>query len=498
MYTELNFIKTSTLFMLKFRLYEKVIFRMNYRRFIFLFWGVIFLEWLQAQTNFIPLSVDHAVYGGHPGKVYVELYLSFPQKSLTYRLEESFYQGEYVALAEIYRGDSLIANQVKQRLSRVESAEEVASNRQFVNVFGFEIPPGDYRSNIVVRDLNSLRSGEYTLTFHTTRFDSANLQMSEIQLANRISRAGEENEFYKNTFQVIPNPEGRFHVKQPVLFYYAELYHLQFDPENPGEYRIKCFILNSEGDTVKNYPIGSYKKPGDTAVLVGGHNIITLPGGDYRLILQAEDRQNRQMATRVKEFSVIKPVQPLVAKEESGADLTPAEEAAYYATLDESRLDTEFQWVTYIATKQEKEVYPSLKVEGKRQFLIEFWKKRDDSPRTPLNEFKQNYLQRVQYANQNFGTMRKQGWETDRGRILLTYGAPDEIERHTMVIDKKPYEIWYHHNLEGGVIFIFADLYGLGDFELIHSTFSRELSQPHWERLIQRTPGSSSSYDQGP
>jgi hypothetical protein len=87
--------------------------------------------------------------------------------------------------------------------------------------------------------------------------------------------------------------------------------------------------------------------------------------------------------------------------------------------------------------------------------------------------------------------MTKEGWSTDRGRILLTYGKPNEIDRYYMEIDKKPHEIWHYHELEGGSIFVFADITGFGEFDLIHSTYSRELSQPGWQRLVQKAQTSS-------
>ena len=56
--------------------------------------------------------------------------------------------------------------------------------------------------------------------------------------------------------------------------------------------------------------------------------------------------------------------------------------------------------------------------------------------------------------------MSKIGWKTDRGRVLILYGEPNEIERFPNQMDKKPYEIWHYDDVEGGVIFVFADLSG--------------------------------------
>ncbi|MCX6614135.1 MAG: GWxTD domain-containing protein, partial [Acidobacteria bacterium] len=66
----------------------------------------------------------------------------------------------------------------------------------------------------------------------------------------------------------------------------------------------------------------------------------------------------------------------------------------------------------------------------REKFIAEFWAKRDPSPATPdKNEFKDEHYRRIGYANQKFAT-KIEGWKTDRGRVYITYGPPDEIEMH--------------------------------------------------------------------
>ena len=92
----------------------------------------------------------------------------------------------------------------------------------------------------------------------------------------------------------------------------------------------------------------------------------------------------------------------------------------------------------------------------------------------------------VNTANQQFREM-KQGWRTDRGRVLLLYGVPDEIERFPYSAENKPYEIWKYFSIQGGVIFVFVDKRELGRYELVHSTARGELNDPEWERWIRPT-----------
>ncbi len=89
------------------------------------------------------------------------------------------------------------------------------------------------------------------------------------------------------------------------------------------------------------------------------------------------------------------------------------------------------QDVSYIIKDAEKAQYNKLKTDADREkFIVEFWAKRDPSPATPNeNEFKEEHYRRIAYSNQKFAT-KLEGWKTDRGRVYIQYGPPDEIEMH--------------------------------------------------------------------
>src|SRR5947208_9384862 len=67
--------------------------------------------------------------------------------------------------------------------------------------------------------------------------------------------------------------------------------------------------------------------------------------------------------------------------------------------------------------------------EEREQFIEQFWLRRDPTPDTVENEFKEEHYRRIAYTNENFASGIP-GWKTDRGRIYITYGAPDEKDSH--------------------------------------------------------------------
>ncbi len=134
------------------------------------------------------------------------------------------------------------------------------------------------------------------------------------------------------------------------------------------------------------------------------------------------------------------------------------------------------QWlsrdVVYIIADEERAAFLRLKTDAERdKFIEQFWLRRDPTPGTPKNEFKDEHYRRIASANQRFRTASgTPGWQTDRGHMYIVYGPPDEIEDHPAGA-QSPYanEIWMYHHVEGlgdRLFFTFVDRTGRGDYRL--------------------------------
>ena len=120
--------------------------------------------------------------------------------------------------------------------------------------------------------------------------------------------------------------------------------------------------------------------------------------------------------------------------------------------------------VNYIITDAEKQTFLQLNTDEEReQFIESFWQRRDTKPETKENEFRREYYNRIAFANQNFAFGETAGWLTNRGRIYITHGKPDEIQKNAAE------EIWVYKSLAGlgdNVRFEFVDRTKNGDFRL--------------------------------
>lgn len=142
--------------------------------------------------------------------------------------------------------------------------------------------------------------------------------------------------------------------------------------------------------------------------------------------------------------------------------------------------------VVYIISDEERKAFKQLSNDEERdQFIEAFWQRRDPTPDTEENEFKEEHYRRIEYANEHFAAGIP-GWKADRGRIYIMYGPADEIDSHPSggtysrpmeegggETSTFPFEDWRYRYLEGigqEVMIEFVDTCMCGDY---HMTLDR-------------------------
>jgi GWxTD domain-containing protein len=129
--------------------------------------------------------------------------------------------------------------------------------------------------------------------------------------------------------------------------------------------------------------------------------------------------------------------------------------------------------VVYIITAKERDVFRELDTDRERDLFIEaFWKQRDPTPGTPRNEFKEEHYKRWRYANEYFGRgTPRPGWMTDRGRVYIVLGPPQNIEENDNINGVFPTQVWFYqgdpaYGLPAGFNLIFFKKQGIGEYVL--------------------------------
>jgi len=146
--------------------------------------------------------------------------------------------------------------------------------------------------------------------------------------------------------------------------------------------------------------------------------------------------------------------------------------------------------VALIISAEEIKAYEKLQTDEEReQFIRDFWGMRDPSPDTEENEFKDQYYERMAYADEHF-TSGKPGRLSDRGRIYIKFGKPDSIESHPAggsyeresyegggSTTTYPFEKWFYRNIPGvrsGVDIEFVDPTGSGEYRMARNTDEKD------------------------
>jgi GWxTD domain-containing protein len=433
-------------------------------------------------------SFDVAVFRTQQDKALVELYYSVYRNYLKFVPEDSLLKATFVFNAEIWQDDSLITKNKWKNVNTADSLSQVDDRHKLYGIGFFSVTAGVYQLKVGLTDLNSTYSKQYEFDLPITSFPQDTLAMSDIQLASQIKKSSAATtRFSKNGYDVIPNTDRFFGTGLPMLMIYSEIYNLKKATEpDTAKYAVNYKILDGDGLVVRNFPDKVRVKPGNSAVEVSGLNIISFRSGTYFLEVTVKDLFKNESVSSKKKFFIFR--QGDLAMADSSAEklqerkLTAAYERVY-KNMSKEEIDSEFGAAFYVATKEEKKIFKKLDLPGKRSFLIEFWQRRDQTPGTPLNEYRENYLKLMRTANQQFSSFGD-GWKTDQGRVLLLYGAPDEIERFPYSSENKPYLIWKYFSIQGGISFYFVDKRNFGKYELVHSNARGELYDPEWERWI--------------
>ena len=357
----------------------------------------------------------------------------------------------------------------------VRDSASLRSSMTMVSASSYRIPAGEYFLDVLAVDsLSPNRRDSLLLPLSVPAMGSRTM-VSDLELCSRITEGASEGMFVKNTLEVVPNPSLAFgSAGAPIVFHYAELYDLKAGVR----YFVETSIIDNRNTVVRRTGRWrTYSVP--HAVDIGTTNVAAVPSGRYVFSLRLLKDSTEEVARSTKIFFVSNPhLQAVSATETSSA-------ATELAGLTFEELGTEFATARYLASSKEVEMFSKLTTaDARREFLGTFWTEVGKGHEGHEPTTRVEYQMRVTSANQKFRVHNREGWRSDRGRVYILYGDPDEIERVPSEGDSKPSEVWHYYQIENGVLFIFADRSGFGEYVLVHSTKRGELQDESWQRML--------------
>ncbi len=443
----------------------------------------------ESDTKQLKVDFNASFFRYDATDVYCELCYSLPDSALSYRFEEGRFLGELYMAVEV-------RNKTKSYFAQewiLENISDSAVTKYTNDINGiktFLLPPGTYDISIVLIDL-AHRDKRDTIVapMLVPSFPDDRVGLSSICLTSMLRHhvpvldTAINPAYIKNSFVVIPNPSLMYGGTMPRLTLYAEVYNaLKLMPEGFVQ---RTTISSSAGHKVyeKNT---EHTSAADGQVLHASIAIDTLPSGVYNVNIEILDRETKTMQVQNgSRFYVLNPERPPLP--EQVAVISELFAKSEFATMTHEQLQTALGQFKIIASADELAIIDGLKDDRAiALFLFQQWQARDLDKETLVNEEWEEFKRNVEYANTYYSSLlHEEGWRSDRGRVLLRYGRPENIQSFHFQQNARPHEIWTYTQIQGGVQFVFVDIGSYGNFSQVHSTAQEEVSVANWrERFV--------------
>ncbi|MEX0812619.1 MAG: GWxTD domain-containing protein [Chitinophagales bacterium] len=451
---------------------------------LLLFTLVFFIFLFPKKLKAIEVIVENKNFWA-PGKgTYVETGLMILGGKLKYLENESGKLSAAVDVLLLFKNEEGIVAFDKYRLNReiIDSSE--------INVLAlidrkrFALDEGVYSFQLLVKDANNPSDTALISEMHTVDIDPVIPNFSDIQLIEDHEKSSEDNSvFVKNGLFMLPQIVQYYPKTITRMSFYAELYHSE---KYVGE---DALLITYNVRRAKNKEIvadlNGYKKVQSAEVVpfLAGFNISDLPTGNYILRLEARNKENELICRKELNFQRDNPL-----TNKPPTDLVA--DKTFVEGFDLPSIRYQLRSFIPIADAAEaKEINTLVKkgeLEALKQFFLKFWVTRD--PVDPYLAWYE-YTEKVKKVNDSYSTNLLYGFETDRGRVYLQYGAPNQLLEAPRQAGSNPYEIWHYYDNIGrqtNVKFVFLnrDLIS-NNYELIHSTALGEIKNEQWRTLVQ-------------
>lgn len=427
--------------------------------------------------------------------VSLELYYAIQHGALRFTGGDTSWSADIPVVTEIWQDDKRVAvRQTNKQMTFRGTQDELRAmaNHLALDMARFDIPARKNTVAYVIFQGTNTEGEEVPDTLRrlvyvpVVRKDS--FVFSGVEFAASLQPASSsENLFYKAGYIMLPNPSLIFGGDYSALNFYTELNVPQNASGAGDSVTMVIRILDgAQNEIVSRQQTVAFVAP--RMPFLGSLDIDGLATDSYSLVITATFK-GKTVAVIRKGFFIESGM--IVSEEANDEQPVAADDEMIYQTSDISKysdleLGEKIEQSAYVMPNDIRKAIVKTKNAGeKKRMLYKFWRSRDEEGTRPLSAFRR-FNDRVEEANRQFTYQKTIGWKTHRGRIYITYGKPEKISGEPFSTESKPYIIWEYFSrgfqLSSGsrAEFVFVDLYGGGNFQLVHSNVRGEVSQPNW------------------
>jgi GWxTD domain-containing protein len=364
----------------------------------------------------------------------MEFHVGIVNDLLTFiKMDEGAYKARYEVAIVIYnkKKEPIIEESVSGRVTTDSYAETNSRRNAIRHTIKTKMAPGNYKGLLQLIDLESDESLSKELEFTAKDFGQDKIRTSDILFIDKIDTLDAVVSYKPNLAHVFDNVKSAFSA-------YIEIYPASSNSAIDS----KIDILDAKGNELFSAN-KHYESTGETITAIIPFRDHLKKPGEYRLVVTATAGDHSSKAQRM--FSVIWGNVPLA----------------------ENNLDMAVEQLALVAHKSDVEAMRSADGDIRKQLFDAYWQKRDPSPNTQKNELEDEFFRRVDFTNRNFAEIisGRSGWKTDRGKIYIVYGPPEQVNNGDGEVQKPSTEIWYYNRLNRK--YFFSDRSGDGVFRLV-------------------------------
>lgn len=467
--------------------------------------NIVFVKEQQAAVT---AYLNYAVFETPGQGPYLETYISVIGSSVkAVKNQHSKYQGA-VEIAIRFIQNHEIKSARKYVLNGPETTDTLNSPN-FIDQQRFVLPNGAYTMEITIVDKNKPDQHPFLTNIPVkVNMPVDKIAISDIQLLESYGKSTASSVLTKSGYDLVPYVSSLFPENISKLKFYSEIYHTLGTVGEAEKIVINYFLESSEKQ-LKNVSYASFLKAvtSEVNVVLGELNIENLPTGNYNLVIEVRDKENKLLADQRSSFQRINKEIPLNKERMQAIDVSNSFVSAYKNTDTLSEYIRSLRPISGSTEIQFAEnLLKESKLELQQQYLYNFWTTRNAKE---AETAWLAYHKEVLKVNKQFATYSIKGYDTDRGRVYLQYGAPDSRNAVSAEPSVYPYEIWQYNSLINKSIiltnpnnrqsnkrFVFynPDLVS-NKYMLIHSDARGEIMNTRWQMLLNKRNVTSTNFD---
>ena len=352
-----------------------------------------------------------------------------------------------------------------------------------VDMVRFSLAPGRYRLDVAVVDSVSGRRSDTAVDLEgfSTAPPASDLLLSP-QIRPTVGGDTVPQPAELRWGQTMVTAAARLNLTplRPTAFYLLEAYSSK---EATGTLRLR--VADSAGKPMVTTAETPVQVPAGGGVLKGQLDLAGLPPGHYAMV--AALQLGGKTVERSAGFTMAG-LDETLEKDVVRRGAAKVTDEGYFEAMNEEDIAIAKEPISLVAESAELSKWSKdLSLRAKRRFMTDFWKRRDPTPETPVNETRQLFYDAVAYADKTFGEKGRAavpGWKTDRGRIYVKNGSPDEQLDRVQAGRSVPYQVWRYRRGRDRY-YVFADRSnGIGIYQLVHSNDVRETGVPNWREVV--------------